>query len=300
MNHTNVGREEIRRLEIVRTAYAKQVCAAAQVHDSAVIAAFASVQREHFLGSGPWPILRGGKYVWTPDDDPIYLYTNDIVGIRPEARLNNGQPSLHALLISAAHPKSGDKIVHIGAGTGYYTAILAALAGPFGRVTAIELDDGLAESARSNLVSYKNVQVNAADGTTFGITDADVVYVNAGATRPLSIWLDGLADGGRLILPLTTTKNFEQGPRLSALQGAVFCVERRGNRYPARWVSNVGIIPCEGAREELSENALMQAFIKGNGSSVGGLVRSGDVPAEQCWLHAPDWCLVLEKYWSAA
>src|SRR6516165_12118405 len=115
-------------VEIVRRAYAKQVMAAAGAQDRRVEAAFATVHREDFLGPGPWPILRGFHgYVLTPSDDPIYLYTDDVIGIVPERDLNNGQPSLHARLIASAAPRAGDHVVHVGAGVGYYTAILAEL-----------------------------------------------------------------------------------------------------------------------------------------------------------------------------
>ncbi|HEX6842446.1 MAG TPA: hypothetical protein VF113_12985 [Stellaceae bacterium] len=84
-------------LAIVRRAYAKQVLAAARVRDERVEAAFAAVPREDFLGPGPWPIYRfWDAYVATPSADPVYLYTNDLVGILPARHLNNGQPSLHA------------------------------------------------------------------------------------------------------------------------------------------------------------------------------------------------------------
>lgn len=90
-------------LAIVRRAYAKQVLAAARVKGERIKAAFAAVPREDFLRPGPWPILRfWAAYVSTPSDDPVYLYTNDLVGILPERHLNNGQPSLHARLRRAA------------------------------------------------------------------------------------------------------------------------------------------------------------------------------------------------------
>jgi protein-L-isoaspartate(D-aspartate) O-methyltransferase len=86
--------------------------------------------REDFLGPGPWQIVRwGGGYRATPDADPVYLYTDDVIGILPERHLNNGQPSLHAALIAAATPEPGEHVVHIDAGVGYYTAILAELVG---------------------------------------------------------------------------------------------------------------------------------------------------------------------------
>ena len=56
----------------------------------------------------PLAIVRwGGGYRATPDADPIYLYTDDVIGILPKRNLNNGQPSLHAALIAAAAPQPG-------------------------------------------------------------------------------------------------------------------------------------------------------------------------------------------------
>src|SRR5271154_6690474 len=100
-----------------------------------------------------------------------------------ERHLNNGQPSLHAKLLA-----------HAGAGTGYYTAITAHLVGRSGKVTAIELDPDLANRARVNLSSYPNVSVICGNGAAVPVDAADVIYVNAGATRPAETWLDGLAE----------------------------------------------------------------------------------------------------------
>ena len=132
-------------LRIVRAAYAKQVLAAASVANAGLAQAFAAIPREDFLGPGPWLVLRWLRdYVPTPDDDPVYLYTDDLVALVPERRVNNGQPSLHAHLIHRALPTVGEHVVHVGTGTGYYTAILAHLVGPSGRVTGIEYDGSLA------------------------------------------------------------------------------------------------------------------------------------------------------------
>jgi protein-L-isoaspartate(D-aspartate) O-methyltransferase len=81
-----------RELKIIRRAYGKQVTAAAGVGDPQVEAAFAAVAREDFLGPGPWHIARwGGGYRATPDADPIYLYTDDVIGIRPVRRRGHRQ-----------------------------------------------------------------------------------------------------------------------------------------------------------------------------------------------------------------
>jgi protein-L-isoaspartate(D-aspartate) O-methyltransferase len=131
--------------EVIRRAYAKQIMAACGVSDRRIETAFASVKREHFLGRGPWQVGRWARgYMPTPSRNPVYLYDDVVVGIIPERHLNNGQPSLHAGLIASAAPKVGEHAVHIGAGVGYYTAILHRLVGRQGRVTAIEFDTGLA------------------------------------------------------------------------------------------------------------------------------------------------------------
>src|SRR5438445_13474244 len=126
-------------LAIVRRAYAKQIMAAAMVDDERVEAAFAAVRREAYLGPGPWPILRTQPdgYVPTPSDDPVYLHVNQLVGLLTERNINNGEPSLHAMMIGSAAPKRGEHAVHIGAGVGYYTTIVAELLGATGRRTAV-------------------------------------------------------------------------------------------------------------------------------------------------------------------
>jgi protein-L-isoaspartate(D-aspartate) O-methyltransferase len=282
-------------LGIVRRAYAKQIMAAAQVAAPRVEASFAAVRREDFLGAGPWPIFRWfSDYVTTPSDDPVYLYTDDLVGILPERRLNNGQPSLHALLIASALPQEGEHVVHVGAGVGYYTAILATLAGQSGRVTAIEFDPELTRRAAANFAAWPQVRVIAGDGAAVAFDPADVIYVNAGATRPAESWLDRLAEGGRLILPLTIDAN--PGRQIGDIRrrGAVFRIERRGGDFRARRISSVAIFPCEGGRDEASEKALAAAFEKGGWEKVTRLYRRDDIPEERCWLRAPGWCLAYE------
>lgn len=82
-------------LAIVRHAYAKQVMAAAGIVDPRVQAAYAEVRREDFLGPGPWQMLRfPGGYCVTPDADPVLLYVDQLFGLVPERKVNNGQPSV--------------------------------------------------------------------------------------------------------------------------------------------------------------------------------------------------------------
>jgi protein-L-isoaspartate(D-aspartate) O-methyltransferase len=283
-------------LRIIRAAYARQILAAARVEDPRLDAALGAVHREDFLGPGPWPMLRWlGEYVPTPDTDPVYLYTDSLVGILPERRLNNGQPSLHANLIHRAAPAAGEHVVHIGTGTGYYTAILAHLAGPSGRVTGIEYDSELAARAKANLAPYPTVNIVEGDGASVSFDQADVIYVNAGCTRPAENWLDRLADGGRLILPMTSDKGFSAGaPERIASAGAVFRIERRGHDFFARRISSVAIFPCAGSRDEASERALSEAFEKGGWEKVTRLYRGEGIADERCWVRGPGWCLAYD------
>jgi protein-L-isoaspartate(D-aspartate) O-methyltransferase len=285
-----------RELPIVRRAYAKQIMAMVGVKNPSVEAAYAEVPRENFLGPGPWQVFRYNRaYVPTPSDDPVFLYTDELIGIIPERNINNGQPSLHAYLLGAAAPSIGEHVVHVGTGTGYYTAIMAEMVGKAGRVTGIEYDPRLAAQAKANLARYPNVQIVEGDGATASFDMAKVIYVNAGATAPAPTWLDRLADGGRLILPLTTDASFGRiEADKMALRGALFRIERRGEDFDAKWISPVAIFPCAGNRDALSEKALTAALEKGGAQKVKRLYRNAAIPDERCWLRGNDWCLAVD------
>ncbi len=293
--------EQQSQLSIVRRAYAKQTLAAARINDVAIEEAFAAVPRENFLGSGPWPMYRlPGTYVTSPDADPVYVYVDQVVGLIPERHINNGQPSLHATLIATSRIGPGDHVVHIGAGTGYYSAIMAHLVGPTGRVTAIESDPALASRAREYLSSTPNVRVLEGDGSTVPFDPADLIYVNAGVTHPSDSWLDGLSDGGRLIIPLTTDQNFPVlgstvfNPATAMRSGAYFCIQRQGASYEARGLLPTVIIPAQGARDVAAEAALAKAFVQGDWHKVSRLVRCEVIPDDRCWLKGFGWCLTYD------
>ena len=97
--------------------------------DERVIDAFAAVPRERFAGPGPWRILHFSDGYWTtPDDDPRRLYHNVLIALDEERRLNIGEPLLWARHFDRIGVEEGDRVLQIGTGSGYYTAILAELA----------------------------------------------------------------------------------------------------------------------------------------------------------------------------
>jgi protein-L-isoaspartate(D-aspartate) O-methyltransferase len=293
-------------LGIVRRVFAKQIVHAARATDPRLEQALAGLCREDFLPPGPWQLMRfPGGYQATPTDDPIYLYQDTPVAILPEQGLNNGQPSFLTFLISIGELQEGERAVHIGTGTGYYTAVISHLAGRNGRVVGIELEPELASRARENLARFSNVEVIHGDGAKMPLEPADVIYVNAGASRPADSWLDALKPGGRMVLPLTVNFATEQGHSMT--DGAIFLITRHVNdphHFAARCMSGTRIYPCAGMRDEASEKALIAAFEKdgfGNGVSrssglgkITRLYRTDDIAEERCWVRAPGWSLAYE------
>jgi protein-L-isoaspartate(D-aspartate) O-methyltransferase len=293
-------------LEIVRRVFAKQIVHAARATDPRLEEALAALCREDFLAPGPWQLMRfPGGYQQTPNDDPIYLYQDAPVAILMEKGLNNGQPSFLTFLVALGGLQHGERAVHIGTGTGYYTAVISHLAGSDGRVVGIELEPELASRARNNLARYSNVEVIHGDGANIPIEPADVIYVNAGASRPADTWLDALKPGGRMVLPLTVNFVTEQGHLMT--DGAIFLITRHPddpNHFAARCMSGTRIYPCAGMRDEASDRALAAAFEKDgfrNGvsgksglSRITRLYRTDDIAEERCWMRAPGWCLAYE------
>ena len=100
------------------------------------------------MGAGPWQILRlaelGRGYEWTPRRRPAPLYDNVLVALDAGRGLNNGEPAGLLRWLDALALAPGERMLHIGCGVGYYTAIAAA-AVPGGSVVGIELDPRLAE-----------------------------------------------------------------------------------------------------------------------------------------------------------
>ena len=281
-------------IEEARRRYAEELQFTARVTAPAVVEAFAAVPRERFLGPGPWRVLSPmamAEYWTTGDADPRHLYHDVLVAIDEARRLNNGQPSLWARMYDQLELQRGAEIVHVGAGTGYYSAILAEIVGRGGRVTAIELDPVLAERARRNLAGgWPQAGVVNADGFAYRPErPADAIVVNAGVTHFPPGWLDGLAaENGRLLVPLT-------GPERSR-GGCFILVTRTGRdsiRYAARFAGRVGIIPCVGGRDSAAEARLEAAFARARGdySAIRSLRRAPEEPDETCWLAGEGWWL---------
>jgi protein-L-isoaspartate(D-aspartate) O-methyltransferase len=281
-------------LEAARRRYAEEIRIRAPLRSEALVAAFAKVPREHYLGKGPWLIKRGGRgllhgiwqrlsgeYQVTADSDPRQIYRDVHVAIDPGRGLNNGRPSRLARWLDSLELREGERVLHVGCGLGYYTAVMAEVVGLRGRVVGVEIDAGLARRAGRNLSHLAQVEVVHADGGTHDAGPCDAILVNAGSARVRPVWLDSLRYGGRLILPLTN----------DAGRGAVLKVVNKGEGLAARFVSTARIYHCAGGRDVQASRRLRDAFRRGELAAVQSLRRDAHAAGASCWLHEDGYCL---------
>jgi protein-L-isoaspartate(D-aspartate) O-methyltransferase len=221
----------------VRKFYAEQMAAASRSDDPRLERIFELVPREAFLPPGPWQIMVNHHYLQTPSADPVYLYQNALVALDAAKGINNGEPFLHAAWIGQVAPKAGETICHIGAGTGYYTALLSMLALPGGTVHAFEIDEDLAGRARLHLEPFEIASVTHGDATQLPLPPSDLIYVNAGVVAPPISWLRALRLGGRMIFPW----------RPSEKVAIAMLITRSEFGFQARPLMPVWFIPCVGA-----------------------------------------------------
>jgi protein-L-isoaspartate(D-aspartate) O-methyltransferase len=221
----------------IRRFHARAMAVASRSSDARLERVFELVPREAFLPPGPWQIKVDRQYVETPSADPVYIYQNNLVALDAEKGINNGEPFLHAAFIGAIAPQSGDVVCHVGAGTGYYTALLAMLTLPGGRVHAYEIEEDLARKARQNLEPFEIASVTHGDATRLPLPPYDLIYVNAGVVSPPISWLGALRPGGRMIFPWRP----QPGVGLAVL------LTRAENGFAVKPLMPAWFIPCVGA-----------------------------------------------------
>jgi protein-L-isoaspartate(D-aspartate) O-methyltransferase len=274
----------------LRVFYARLVTARARARDPRIKVAFAAVPREAFVGPAPWFLSvfpPGGPapvYVETPDDDPAFLYADVLVALDHSRGVNNGEPSLHARCLDALAPRPGETVLHVGAGTGYYTALLAHLVAPDGTVHAYEIDSELAARAAANLKGTAGVELHARSGIGDGLPAADAIYVNAALTAPSWTWLDALRPGGRLLFPLQAGRSL--GGMLLVTKPAA-----GGRTWPARFVSRAAFILCDAPMAR-GDEALAAAFAGGGWERVRSF-QLDDQVEEGTWYRGDGWSLSL-------
>ena len=155
------------------------------IRDERLLAAMSTVPRHEFVSQQNW----NEAYA----DHPIPI----------AEKQTTSQPYMIAAMIQAAEIKPEDRILEIGAGSGYQTALLAELAS---QVFAVERYASLAETAQKTLerLGYRNAKIVTGDGS-LGLAEAapfDAIIVSAAAPRIPQALTDQLAVGGRLLVPI--------------------------------------------------------------------------------------------------
>jgi protein-L-isoaspartate(D-aspartate) O-methyltransferase len=181
------------------------------IHDPRVLTAMRKVARERFVDDA----MRERAY----DDGPLPIGYGQTIS----------QPYMVARMCELARLDGHERVLEIGAGSGYQTAVLCELARS---VYAVEVRAELGWQAQRRLagLGYRNVEIGVFDGT-YGWRDRapfDAVLVAAGAPTIPPLLVDQLADGGRLVVPVGP----RQGQRLAI-------VTRRGDEFQTEWTT-----PC--------------------------------------------------------
>jgi protein-L-isoaspartate(D-aspartate) O-methyltransferase len=155
------------------------------ISDDRVLAAMGKVPRHEFVNPQNW----------------LEAYADHPIPIAEQQ--TTSQPYMIAAMIQTAGIKPEDRVLEIGAGSGYQTAVLAELAS---QVFAVERYASLTEAARATLerLGYRNTRVVTGDGS-LGLPEAapfDAIIVSAAAPRIPPALVEQLAVGGRLVIPV--------------------------------------------------------------------------------------------------
>lgn len=227
--------------------------AARGVRSPAVLEAMRSVPREAFLPAN----LREFAY----EDTPLPIAEGQTIS----------QPYIVAFMIEALGLEGGEKVLEIGAGSGYAAAVLAEIAG---EVYTVERIGQLAEKAASVLdqLGYSNVHLLHGDGTRGWKEHApyDAIVVAAGGPDVPDSLKEQLKIGGRLVIPVGTDPRIQELVRVTRLSEEKFSEEDIAD---VRFVPLVGeegwapespetaVPPRVVSRSEAGERKLAQAVV---------------------------------------
>jgi protein-L-isoaspartate(D-aspartate) O-methyltransferase len=222
-------------------------------------------------GRAPSPAVQAAflavpRHLFVPGLSPARAYQDEALVIKygddgvPVS--SSSQPVMMAIMLEQLGLAAGHRVLEIGTGTGYNAAVMAHIVGASGSVDTIDIDDELIRRARASLVTagYPAVRASCADGG-YGDPDRapfDRIIVTAGAWDVAPAWLDQLAPGGRLVLPLAV-----RGIQLSV------ALERCGEHWAAASAFRCGFVRMAGAFADPEPYRLL-------GAEPGRYVQVGD------------------------
>ena len=188
------------------------------------------------------------RHLFLPDLPASQVYQDEAIPTKLEAGRaisSSSQPAMMAIMLEQLELAAGQRVLEIGAGTGYNAALLGQLVGPGGRVVTVDIDADLVAAAKAHLAAAgsANVQVVCADGGEGFAPGApyDRLILTVGAWDILPAWQQQLAPGGRLVLPL----HLAVGPQ----QSVAFDKTQPGSepRFISRSARDCGFMPMRGA-----------------------------------------------------
>jgi protein-L-isoaspartate(D-aspartate) O-methyltransferase len=280
-------------LDAERRFFAEELQAVANLRTPGLVDAFAAVPRERFLSEGPWTVKSdadvGGPPRRSPDDDPRHVYHNVAIAIDSERQLFNGVPAFVGMCIDALALERGSRVLHVGCGLGYYTAVIAHCVGSSGRVLAVEVDEALAVRAAANLASQPWVAVTQDDASSPFAETFDAILINAGVTHPLPAWIDALGPGGRMSLPITATM-----PAMGTIgKGIMVALAKNDDvsALDARVLTFVAIYSAVALRDDALNAQIGQALQRMPFPRLRKLRLDTHGPGPTCWLHGSTFCL---------
>ncbi|MET7930270.1 methyltransferase, FxLD system, partial [Streptomyces sp. NPDC005349] len=149
------------------------------------------------------------RHLFVPEATLEAAYANNVVDVKHDADGSSiscaSQPSIVALMLDQLEAQPGERILELGAGTGYNAALIAYLVGESGHVTTIDVDDDLVEGARAHLAAagFTNAEAVTRDGALGHAEGApyDRIIATVGAHGIPHAWLEQLAPGGRIVAP---------------------------------------------------------------------------------------------------
>ena len=152
------------------------------------------------------------RHMFVPEVDSATAYSDTHIVTRRQDDLpisSCSQPSITAIMLEMLDLQPGQRVLEIGAGTGYAAALMAHLVGETGQVVTLDLDEDIVNDAHAHLkaAGVEHVRVICGDGV-LGWEEAapyDRVVLTVGASDIAPAWREQLRPGGRMVLPLQFT-----------------------------------------------------------------------------------------------
>ena len=141
------------------------------------------------------------RHLFAPAEQRAQAYQDEVITLAPGATLS--QPFVVAAMLQALQLRGGERVLDVGSGSGYATALLCELAG---MVYGLEFDPELARISRARLqdLGYQNCQIRQGDGWDGWLEHFpyDAILISAAVAAVPPKLLDQLAAGGRLVAPI--------------------------------------------------------------------------------------------------